>query len=82
MQTRSKSKALTVLKETCSLKPLYEVNIDFDEASASWRHNKKDTGNGHYKYICTSLKKDDTKCGKICYKDLSCCWVHRKTGNK
>ena len=30
---------------------LYEVNIDFDEASEAWRANKKYIGNGSYKYI-------------------------------
>ena len=30
---------------------LYEVNIDFDEASEAWRANKKYIGNGTYKYI-------------------------------
>ena len=29
----------------------YEVNIDFDEASAAWKANKKSLGNGCYKYI-------------------------------
>ena len=31
--------------------PLYEVNIDFDEASEAWKSNKKYIGNGCYKYI-------------------------------
>ena len=30
---------------------LYEVNIDFDEASREWKKNKKSIGNGEYKYI-------------------------------
>ena len=60
---------------------LYEVNIDFDAASAEWRANKKSIGNGQYKYICTS-NKNGTICGKSCYKDLSYCWQHRNTGSK
>ena len=55
---------------------LYEVIIDFDEASRAWHANKKSIGNGHYKYICT-LEKNGIKCGKSCYKDLSYCWIHR-----
>jgi len=77
MQTRSQTKVNQISKYE-----EYEVNIDFDHASACWRQNKKDTGNGHYKYICTALKKDDTICGKSCYKDLMYCWSHRKSANK
>jgi hypothetical protein len=43
MNTRSQT---TYEKNT-----LYEVNIDFDEASEAWRANKKYIGNGCYKYI-------------------------------
>ena len=28
------------------------IKIDFDEASAAWKKNKKSIGNGQYKYIC------------------------------
>jgi hypothetical protein len=31
-------------------KPVYEVDIDFDEASEAWRANKTSIGNGQYKY--------------------------------
>jgi len=44
MQTRSQTKVNQISKYE-----EYEVNIDFDHASACWRQNKKDTGNGHYK---------------------------------
>jgi hypothetical protein len=43
MNTRSQT--------TYEKKTLYEVNIDFDEASEAWRANKKYIGNGSYKYI-------------------------------
>jgi hypothetical protein len=43
-------------------KPLYTVNIDFDEASAAWKANKKPTQNGCYKYVC----QQTTKAGKLC----------------
>ena len=56
---------------------LYEVNIDFDEASAAWRQNKKQVSPGHFKYICTILKKDGTSCGNSCTKDSAYCWGHR-----
>lgn len=29
---------------------LYEVDIDFDSASAAWRANKRSIGNGSFKY--------------------------------
>jgi len=39
----------------------YEVNIDFDGASADWKANKKSIGNGQYKYICPLLEKVEQK---------------------
>jgi len=39
----------------------YEVNIDFDGASAAWKSNKKSIGNGEYKYICRLLEKVEQK---------------------
>jgi hypothetical protein len=56
---------------------LYEVNIDFDEASVAWRQNKKQVSPGHFKYICTILKKDGTSCGNSCTKESAYCWGHR-----
>lgn len=47
MNTRSQT--------TYEKKPLYEVNIDFDEASEAWRANKKYIGNGTYKYITPKI---------------------------
>jgi alkyl hydroperoxide reductase subunit AhpC len=74
MKTRSQTK----INEKCQL---YEVNIDFDEASREWHKNKKSTGNGSYKYICVA-DKNNTICGAKCYKDLSYCWQHRNFANK
>ena len=80
VKTRSQIKKEQELKETLIIqsepKQLYEVNIDFEEASRAWHANKKSIGNGHYKYICT-VEKNGIKCGKSCYKDLSYCWIHR-----
>ena len=36
---------------------LYEVDIDFDDASKAWRANKKSIGNGQYKYIRVKKSK-------------------------
>jgi hypothetical protein len=58
---------------------LYEVNIDFDDASEAWKANKKSTGNGCYKYVCDHIS---LKTGKKCMRELkdSCdnCHYHRK----
>ena len=67
MKTRSQCKRV-----------MYEVDIDFDAASAAWKSNKKSIGNGSYKYVC-SVSKNGTKCDKVCYKNTDCCWAHRKS---
>jgi len=62
---------------------LYEVNIDFDESSEAWRQNKKHIGQGHFKYICTILKKDGkTCCGNSLAKNSDYCWTHRGYNKK
>jgi len=61
---------------------LYEVNIDFDEASALWRQNKKHIGQGHFNYICTAVKKDGKTCCKTVNKNNDYCWVHRGYNKK
>ena len=78
VQTRSQTKKEQELNRTL-LTELYEVNIDFDEASKAWMANKKSIGNGHYKYICT-VEKNGSICGKSCYKELTNCWIHRGVG--
>lgn len=41
---------------------LYEVDIDFDEASKLWKSNKKSIGNGCYKYIdIKNVEKSEKK---------------------
>lgn len=50
--------------------PLYEVNIDFDEASEEWRRNKKQLSNGTFAYVCGI----PTKNGKPCKR----CESHRR----
>lgn len=56
MKTRSQT-----MYETSSL---YTVDIDFDNASKAWRQNKKQDGQGQFKYVCASVKKDGSKCSK------------------
>lgn len=66
MQTRSQTRSLAQVRELAkepvikhvkepviikTPTQLYEVDIDFDDASKAWRANKKSIGNGQYKYI-------------------------------
>lgn len=51
-------------------KPLYEVNIDFDEASEAWKSNKKYIGNGTYKYMCCGHYKNGKPCNRTATFDI------------
>jgi hypothetical protein len=57
---------------------IYEVNIDFDDASAAWRMNKKSTGGGCYKYICEAK----TQLGNNCLREPMIGCAYCKTHNK
>ena len=72
MITRSKSK---IISDT---KPLYEVNIDFDEASRAWKANKKYVGNGTYKYVCCSITKTGNNCNRKPIENFDYCNIHMK----
>ena len=56
---------------------IYEVNIDFDEASKSWQQNKSPLGNGTYKYVCGAITKTGNKC-----KNHPNCKLHNKQYKK
>jgi hypothetical protein len=51
---------------------IYEVNIDFDEASKAWQSNKKSIGNGSYKYLCLKKNTKNTKNTNCLNKCLPC----------
>jgi hypothetical protein len=74
MKTRSQTK----------LEPrqLYEVNIDFDEASEAWRANKKSIGNGMYKYLCVKRCKNNNYCVNKCLPGENYCKTHLKMFNE
>lgn len=57
---------------------LFEVNIDFIEASNLWKANKKSIGNGSYKYICLHKCKSGKTCNKTCVMGEECCKMHLK----
>jgi hypothetical protein len=65
---KESSSSKNTTKKTSS--PLYDVDIDFDDASKEWRKNKKSLKHGNFKYCC-GVKK---QCGKICKKNIT----HRK----
>lgn len=45
------------------MNPIYEVNIDFDAASATWTANKIRRG-ASYAYRCTAIRKNGKQCKK------------------
>ena len=76
MKTRSQAKTEAVLglepnplfePRSHNIKQTYakiypEFTIDFDEASAAWRANKRSIGNGMYKYICEHFSMAGKQC--------------------
>lgn len=68
MQTRSQTK-----RES---RQIYEVNIDFDEASEAWKANKKSIGNGSYKYICLQKTKQGKSCKREACPQCDYCKIH------
>lgn len=67
MNTRSMSK-----------KVVYTVCIDFEEASEAWKANKKYSGNGCYKYICSQITKSGNPCKRESLPCCSFCKIHNK----
>jgi hypothetical protein len=57
-------------------KPLFEVNIDFDEASRYWNANKKRTGDGTYKYVCGNPLKNGKFCKRNTKSGNDACSLH------
>jgi hypothetical protein len=80
MKTRSQTKSET--KSIIEPHQLYEVNIDFDEASEVWRANKKSIGNGSYKYLCAKLSKNNKFCPNKCLHGEDYCKTHLKMINE
>jgi hypothetical protein len=70
MNTRSQTK-----KNQLSMN-LYEVKINFDEASISWRANKKCIGHGQYKYICLEKTKSGNQCKRESLRSCDYCKAH------
>ena len=68
VKTRSQSK-----KQKSAI---YEVNIDFDEASKAWQSNKKSIGNGSYKYLCCKKNIKNKNCLYKCLPSVDYCKYH------
>ena len=73
MFTRSQSKKY--------ITALFEINIDFDEASKAWKMNKKSNGNGTYSYICLKSTKNGNPCTKKPLQGCDFCKIHKKLAN-
>jgi len=56
---------------------LFEVNIDFDEASIAWKANKKSNGNGTYKYCCIQKTKEGKPCPRKPLSGCDFCKIHK-----
>jgi hypothetical protein len=61
---------------------LYEVNINFDEASKYWKENKRYICNGTYKYVCAKLDKNNNCCKNKCLPCEEYCKVNLKMFNE
>jgi|Laugresubdmm15sn_1035100.scaffolds.fasta_scaffold15029_2 hypothetical protein len=71
MLTRSKS------CDPEAVKPLYEVNIDFDGASAAWHANKRRVGH-QYVYLCGAALENGCACQRKPKKNSIHCFMHQK----
>ena len=70
MQTRSQTKY--------EKSAIYEVNIDFDEASEAWKANKMYICNGSYRYVCCKKGKNNNNCVSKCLPGENYCKTHLK----
>ena len=69
---------ITIMNTSETKTPLYEVNIDFDEASRAWKANKKSIGNSSYKYVCCGVTKTGNKCNRQSLDFVDFCKIHMK----
>jgi hypothetical protein len=61
---------------------LFEVKIDFDEASEAWKANKRSIGNGSYRYLCSKKSKNNNYCITKCLPGEIYCKTHLKMFNE
>jgi hypothetical protein len=60
---------------------IFEVNINFDDASNAWKSNKKSIGNGSYKYICCYSFDSEKKCMREAIFNCEYCKIHKNKIN-
>ncbi len=70
MKTRSQTKQ----EKTA----IYEVHIDFDDASEAWKANKRPIGNSSYRYVCCKKGKNNNPCISKCLPGEDYCKTHLK----
>jgi hypothetical protein len=75
MQTRRQTRSQILYKFSA----VFKVEINFDEASEAWKANKKSTGNGCYKYICSKKTKSGNCCKRESLAGCDYCKIHNKT---
>jgi hypothetical protein len=61
--------------------PIYDVNVDFDNASLAWRNNKLNVACCNYVYICPFIK-DNKKCGRRPFNGKQYCLIHNSLNIK
>jgi len=81
-QKKEKEKMQTRSQTIYQSFPLYEVCIDFDEASEAWKANKKSIGNGSYKYVCNKRGIKNKMCLKKCLPGEEYCQTHLRMHKK
>ena len=57
---------------------MYNINIDFDEASREWMQNKKKNIDGTYNYICNKQCKNGNICSRKTWLHSIFCKIHEK----
>jgi hypothetical protein len=70
MNTRSQTKR--------EKSPMFDVIIDFDDASTAWKSNKRSIGQGSYTYICDRRGKNNNYCISKCLPGENYCKTHLK----
>lgn len=55
---------------------ILDNTFNFDEASIEWRKNKTLIKNGHFRYSCCKITKNNNKCLRKPYLKYNFCKMH------
>jgi hypothetical protein len=58
--------------------PFTTLDINFDEASAAWKRNKKTLQNATYTYVCMQITKTGNHCSRKPLPNYDYCKTHNK----